>query len=134
MASRLAMSTEPYEILLYYKYVSFPDPPAYFEAHKNLCSELDLRGRILIAKEGINGTVSGPVSATTAYRNHLDNDPLTSGIAWKIDPADGHAFPKMSVKFRKEVVTLGLGEDDFSPEEITATHLSPPEWREAHER
>ncbi|MDB4354039.1 rhodanese-related sulfurtransferase, partial [Akkermansiaceae bacterium] len=52
-------------------------------------------------------------------------------IHWKIDPLDDHVFPKLSVKVRDEVVSLNLGKDDFSPEELTATHLNPTEWREA---
>lgn len=118
----------PYEVLLYYKYSRIEDPETYASEHQKLCEDLSLRGRILIAREGINGTVSGSVANCAKYREALDSDPVTAGIAWKIDPSDDHVFPKLSIKVRDEVVTLGLGEDDFSPEEITATHLKPKEW------
>ena len=59
----------------------------------------------------------------------LESDSRTSGIKFKIDPARGHAFPRLSIKVRDEVVTLGLGGEDFSPCEITGEHLSPGEWR-----
>ena len=121
----------PFEVLLYYKYCRIADPDAYADEHRKLCCQLGLKGRILIAAEGINGTVSGTAADCKKYRETLDKDPLTAEIAWKIDPSEGHVFPKLSIKVRDEVVTLGLGEEDFSPEELTATHLKPAEWKEA---
>jgi len=121
----------PYEVLLYYKYVKLDDPKAYAAEHQKLCVDLGLRGRILIAAEGINGTVSGTVENCRKYRESLDADPLTKDIAWKIDPEEGHVFPKLSIKVREEVVSLDLGEEDFHPSDLTATHLKPEEWREA---
>ncbi len=125
-----AMSA-PYEVLLYYKYARLEDPDAYAADHRRLCGDLELRGRILIAKEGINGTVSGTKENCRKYRESLDSDPLMQEIAWKIDPEEGHVFPKLSIKVRDEVVTLELGEEDFNPLDLTATHLKPAEWREA---
>ena len=121
----------PYEVLLYYKYVRLDDPDRYAKEHKELCTDLALRGRILIAKEGLNGTVSGTVENCRKYREAMDADPLTEAIAWKIDPEDGHVFPKLSIKVRDEVVTLELGAEDLHPQDLTATHLNPAEWREA---
>ena len=121
----------PYEVLLYYKYARIEDPEVYAAEHRDLCRKLALKGRIIVAEEGINGTVSGLKEHCDAYRRVLDEDVMTAGIAWKIDPAEGHVFPKMSIKVRPEIVTLGLGEEDFSPEDLTATHLKPAEWRDA---
>lgn len=120
-----------HEVLLYYKYSRIEEPEAYASAHRDLCERLELKGRIIIAGEGLNGTVSGTSENCALYREALDADPITAGIAWKIDPSDGHVFPRLSIKVREEVVTLGLGEDDFSPEELTATHLKPKDWRDA---
>ena len=122
---------KPYEVLLYYRYFKLDDPEGYARDHRELCRELGLRGRILIAREGINGTVSGTREACAHYRRTLDEDPLTAGIAWKIDEEEGHVFPRLSVKVRSEVVTLELGEEDVHPADLTATHLQPSEWREA---
>jgi UPF0176 protein len=123
--------TAPYEVLLYYKYARLEDPDAYAEEHRRVCKDLGLYGRILIAKEGLNGTVSGTKENCAKYRAVLDSDPLTQGIAWKIDPEEGHVFSKLSIKVRDEVVTLELGEEDFNPIDLTATHLNPVKWREA---
>ena len=121
----------PYEVLLYYKYVQLGDPEAYAREQRELCKRLGLRGRILIAHEGINGTLSGTAVSCREYREVLDADPLMRGIDWKVDPEDGHVFPKLSVKVREEVVSLDLGAEDFHPSEVTATHLKPAQWREA---
>lgn len=123
--------TKPYEVLLYYRYFKLDDPAAYAGKHRELCRSLDLKGRILIAREGINGTVSGTRENCRRYREALEADPLTRGIAWKIDEEDGHVFPRLSIKVRDEVVTLALGEEDLHPADLTATHLKPTEWREA---
>ncbi len=123
---------EPYQILLYYHYTPIPDPAAFLEEHRDLCRSLGLRGRILIGEEGINGTVSGEVSGTEAYMEALREDERTRGIEFKIDPAEGHAFPKLSVKLRPEIVTLGLPKaEDIDPNRLSGKRLSPQEWLEA---
>ncbi|MCB1097879.1 MAG: rhodanese-related sulfurtransferase [Verrucomicrobiae bacterium] len=125
-----------FQVLLYYRYCTIADPEAFAAAHRELCTKLELRGRILIADEGLNGTVSGTVPATEAYMKVLKQDPLLEGIEFKIDPADDHVFPKLSIKVREEVVTLGLeqaAEPDINPNELTARRLSPAEWKAAIE-
>ncbi|MGE9268232.1 MAG: rhodanese-related sulfurtransferase [Verrucomicrobiales bacterium] len=123
-----------FEVLLYYKYCQLADPERYAADHRRLCRELGLRGRVLIAAEGINATLSGTREDCRKYREAMEADERTRGIHWKIDEEDGHVFPKLSVKVREEVVTLGLGEEDFSPEELTGVHLSPAQWREMMRR
>ncbi|MEM9079651.1 MAG: rhodanese-related sulfurtransferase [Verrucomicrobiota bacterium] len=120
-----------YRILLYYFYTEIDDPEGYRDWQRELCERLGLKGRILVAREGINGTVSGTEEATEEYRQVMDADQRTAGMEWKVDEAEGHAFPRLSVKARTEVVTLGLGEEDFSPREVTGEYLNPVEWREA---
>lgn len=123
------MAPPCFQILLYYFYTEIPDPERYLEEHLELCQRLKLRGRILIAGEGLNGTVSGEYADTEEYMRVLAEDPKTAGISFKIDEAPAHAFPRLNVKVAPEVVTLGLGDDDFSPNEVTGQHLQPEEWR-----
>ncbi len=120
-----------FDILLYYLYFDIEDPELYADQHRSLCETLGLRGRILIGKEGINGTVSGPREATDAYQNALREDPRSATIEFKVDPSADHVFPKLSIKVREEIVTLGLGAKDFSPNETSGTRLSPTEWHSA---
>ncbi len=123
-----------FQILLYYLYRRLDDPAGYTEEHRSLCQSLGLRGRILIGKEGINGSVSGARESTGRYREVLQDDPRTAGIDFKVDFAEAHAFPRLSVKCRPEIVTLGLGEQDVDPSARTGIRLSPVEWMEAMRR
>jgi len=120
----------PYQVLLYYFYNHFPDPEAYRKEHIELCERLELLGRILIGNEGINGTVSGTPENCDAYREYMDNHPLTKGLEWKVDNVEKHQFPRLSIKVREEIVPLGLKESDFSPRECTGEYLNPTQWRE----
>ncbi|NNE93199.1 MAG: rhodanese-related sulfurtransferase [Verrucomicrobiales bacterium] len=122
-------SDSPFRVLLYYRYVEIAEPEEYASAHRELCESLELNGRILIGKEGINGTVSGTVEQTNRYIEAMNSDPKTSEMDFKIDPCDGHVFPKLSIKIRDEIVTLGR--EDLNPNEITGNRLSPREFFEA---
>ena len=123
------MEHPPYLVLLYYLYTDIADPELYRDQQRSLCEKLNLLGRIIVAKEGINGTVSGTQQACEAYMKAMHDDPLTSAMTFKIDEEPGHVFPKLSVKARSEIVTLGLGSEDLSPNEMTGKHLTPSEWK-----
>ncbi|CQR48299.1 Thiosulfate sulfurtransferase GlpE [Paraliobacillus sp. PM-2] len=121
---------EKYQVLLYYNYVHMEDPEGYAEEHLAFCNELGLKGRILVAEEGMNGTVSGTVEATNKYMEAMHNDPRFADMMFKVDEADGHAFKKMHVRPRPELVTLRL-ENDINPKETTGNYLTPKEFYEA---
>jgi len=123
-------SNNDYQVLLYYKYVDVEDPEGYAEEHLQFCKDLGLRGRILVAHEGINGTVSGPIEQTEKYMDALHNDPRFSDMTFKIDAHDGHAFKKMHVRPRNEIVSLRL-ENDIDPRQTTGNYLDPKEFHEA---
>ncbi|MEM0897501.1 MAG: rhodanese-related sulfurtransferase [Verrucomicrobiota bacterium] len=127
------MTNPLFQILLYYKYVPIADPEGFHRSHRELCERLGLRGRILIGEEGINGTVSGAKAATEEYMEVVYADERFSDMVFKVDPHDGHAFPKLSIKVRSEIVSLHLRNEDFSPEETTGKRLSPEEWKAAME-
>ncbi|GAX89058.1 rhodanese-related sulfurtransferase [Effusibacillus lacus] len=120
---------KPYRVLLFYKYVHIEDPVGFAEQHLQFCKELGLRGRILVAEEGINGTVSGTVEQTEKYMEEMHKDPRFADLWFKIDEADDHAFRKMFVRPRKELVTWRLDEK-IDPNETTGKHLTPKEWYE----
>jgi UPF0176 protein len=123
------MSEKNYRVLLFYKYVHIENPEEFTKQHLKFCKELGLKGRILIAEEGINGTCSGTIEQTDIYMNTLRQDPRFSDMVFKIDEHDGHAFKKMHVRHRPELVTLRL-EEDVNPNELTGRYLSPKEFYE----
>src|SRR5690625_4517148 len=124
------MEKEKYQVLLYYNYVDIEDPETFAKEHLRFCKDLELKGRILVATEGINGTVSGTVEATNKYMEVMNNDPRFADMIFKVDEAEGHAFKKMHVRPRPELVTLRL-EEDIDPREITGEYLDPKEFYEA---
>jgi len=110
-------------------YVPIENPEVFAKMHLAYCKEIGLKGRILVATEGINGTVSGTIEQTDMYMEMMNADPRFSEMVFKIDEADHHAFKKMHVRPRSELVTLRL-EDDVNPNELTGRYLSPKEFFE----
>ncbi len=104
---------------------------------KKHCTELGLTGRILIAAEGINGTVEGRTEQIAEYerRMHaLDGSVGTFGnfsdIWFKESPSNGNAFAKLKVKARTEIVATGLSaEEELDPNELTGTHIEAEELK-----
>lgn len=124
------MEQKPYKVLLYYMYVPIENGEEYAQEHLAFCKELGIKGRILIADEGINGTCSGTVEQTDRYIEHMKADPRFADMIFKIDESDEHAFKKMKVRYRPELVTLRL-ENDINPNETTGKYLSAKEFYES---
>lgn len=122
--------SKKFRVLLYYKYQNIEDPEKFRDEHLAFCNEVGLKGRIIVGYEGINGTVSGTVEQTEKYKDFLHSLEGFEDVWFKEDEADGFTHPRMSVKFRKEIVSLNL-EDDFSPNDTTGKYLNPKEFKEA---
>jgi UPF0176 protein len=113
-------------VILYYKYVRLPDPEATRLAQRQLCEELGLKGRIWLAKEGINGTLAGPTADIDAYIASMNQDEYFAGIAYKRDETTSVPFPRLRIKVRPEIVTLGVAVDPAK----TAPKLTPAQFHE----
>lgn len=116
-----------YRVLLYYKYVKIENPDEFALQHLDYCKSLGLKGRILVAYEGINGTCSGTIEKTEKYMKFMQSDERFKDMDFKIDEVDSNVFKKMHVRFKDELVTFRLSED-LDPNEISGRHLSPEEW------
>jgi len=118
-----------YRVLLFYKYVKIDEPEVTVAEHLKKCKEIGLKGRIFIGSEGINGTCSGTVEQTDAYKAMMDADENFKDIIYKVDEVDAHVFKKMHVRVREQIVNLSL-EDDINPHEITGNYLKPEQFLE----
>lgn len=116
----------PNVVLLYYKYAAVPNPDAERISQLKLCRRLELKGRILIGEEGINGTVAGSKEATDAYMAAMEGHPIFKGVEFKIDAHNTVPFPRLRVRVRPEIVTLGVAADPADG----APKLSPAEFNE----
>lgn len=133
-----------YSIIIFYKYTPVTDPVGFVDWTRALCEEIGIFGRILIAHEGINGTVEGTAEQIKRFEDALhaqDGSKETFGnfsdVWFKASPGTGTAFRKLKVKARKEIVTTGLAAiDDINPNETTGTHIEAADlktWIDAGE-
>lgn len=122
------MKQPQYQVLLYYKYADIAIPEKVREEQRKLCQSLNLKGRIIVAKEGINGTVEGLVEDTEKYIEAMEQSEYFKGIHYKKSVGTGDAFPKLSVKARDEVVTARMV--DLNPNKVTGKYLSADELHE----
>jgi len=117
-------------VLLYYKFVHLPDPAYEMRVHKMVCESIGLKGRIIIAEEGINGTVCGTRSQVKKYIDYMNGHRYFDGVVFKESRSIGQAFPKMIVKVRDEIVTLRHKVDLKN----TGTYVKPEELHDMLER
>lgn len=116
------------KVILYYKFVEIADPETAKFWQRNLCERLGLKGRIIIADHGINGTLGGDIKDVKAYVREMNTHPAFKGIEYKWSDGSGEEFPKLSVKVRSELVTLAP-EENFDVFNSTRG-LRPKEWHE----
>lgn len=116
---------ETYWVLAYYFYTHIADAEDFAYYHLKYAKQLGIRGRIYIAYEGINGTISGTPEQCKVYMSDLQEDPRFTGIEFKIDENPDHAFTRLHCRLKKEIVNSGL--TDIDPALRTAKHLSGAE-------
>ncbi|MCX8106219.1 MAG: rhodanese-related sulfurtransferase [Ignavibacterium album] len=119
-----------YKVLLFYKYVEVNNPEKLVSDHLDWCLQHDIRGRVFFAKEGVNGTVSGTLDNIEKYKKHLTSYPEFSDIWFKEDDFNSHAFKKMLVRLKKEIVHGDL--ENVKPEQ-GGRRLSPEELLKFYE-
>ncbi len=119
-----------YRVLLFYKYVQFADPEVFRKEHLKFCSENDILGRVWISYEGINATVSGTVVNILKYKNEIQRYPEFADTWFKEDQHNEHAFKKIHVRVKNEIVNACFGEVDLSK---TARRLKPEELNSFYE-
>jgi UPF0176 protein len=118
-------ATAAYPVILFYKYTAIADAERFAAQQRQLCTALGLKGRVLIATEGINGTLAGPADAVDQYVTALKADPRFADVVFKFSAGDAGTFPKLVVKVRSEIVTLNAG--PITPDKDN--QLSPADWK-----
>jgi len=116
-------------ILLFYKYVHIINPKKFTEWQTKLCKALNLRGRLLIAHEGINGTLGGSISDTQQYEQIMLKLSLFKNMDIKKAPGSAEDFPRLRIATRNTIVNLGIDPEQLTVSQ-TGTHLAPQEVHE----
>lgn len=118
------------KIILYYKFVPITDPEMTKLWQLELCARLGLKGRILISKHGINGTLGGDLDALRAYKSTMNKTTTFKGITYKWSDGKADDFPRLSVKVRDEIVTFHAADELVVSDkgvENGGQHLKPEE-------
>ena len=119
-----------YKVAALYQFVPLPDFREIKDPLHKLCLDLGIRGTLLLAHEGINGTVAGTEAGIDALIVELREGPLFRGrldnLELKFSSASEMPFKRMKVRLKKEIVTLGDPQTD--PLRRVGTYVSPAEW------
>jgi UPF0176 protein len=99
------------KIILYYKFTPIADPEAIRLWQRSLCERLHLNGRILISKQGINGTVAGEVGDLKIYAKTTKQYASFKDMAFKWSEGSRDNFPKLSIRVRQELVGFGVPDE-----------------------
>lgn len=126
------------KILLYYKFTPLPDPEAIKLWQKTLCEQLGLKGRILVSRHGINGTVGGDIEDLKAYVKATKQFPAFKKTVFKWSEGNRDDFPRLSVRHRRELVGFKNSDDEFEVDEKGVVgggmHLKPAQVNELVEK
>ena len=115
------------KVVSFYRFLSLSDPDALRVLLQKQCEQQDLLGTILLAREGINGTLAGSASSVRAVFGFLQSRlNLVDPIDARWTDADEPPFRRMRVKCKAEIVTLGRA--DIEPQKATGQHVSPDDW------
>jgi UPF0176 protein len=112
-------------VVTFYKFVNLPDFAEMRSPLHALCETLEIRGTILLAAEGINGTMAGTEEAIAQLLSYLRTEARLADLEHKQSTAESQPFDRLKIKLKKEIVTLGLTVD---PNERVGTYVRPQDW------
>jgi len=120
-----------YNTLLYYCYADIANAEQFAADHLIFCKSLSLVGRIIVAEEGLNGTVSGTADACKIYMQAIHADGRFAKTDFKIDEVTAPSFIKMHCRYKAEIVYSGLRDTSIiNPNLQTGKYLEPAEFSE----
>jgi predicted sulfurtransferase len=117
------------KVILFYKYVSIPNPHQLAQWQREICTQLGLKGRIILGHEGINGCLGGTIEAVTSYQEHMNAHPLFDHIDFKESEGGAECFPRLRISVKKEIVHLGIDPAQLSAQQA-GTPLDPAQVHE----
>lgn len=115
-------------VATFYKFVRLLDCVDLQTALQELCIAHDLKGTILLAPEGINGTIAGSRGGIDTVLGYLRQDARFADLEHKESTANDFPFGRMKVRIKKEIVTIG--DESVDPNEFVGKYVTPQEWNE----
>ncbi|MCK6614330.1 MAG: rhodanese-related sulfurtransferase [Ignavibacteriales bacterium] len=120
-----------FRIISFYKFARLDNPESFLEDHLQYCHYHGLKGKVYVSHEGINGNITGRVSAVENYKAYLKHFPQFHDIWFKESECRDYAFKKMHVRLKKELIHMGV--DDINPAE-GGKRLKPSELVAMYDR
>ncbi|NNK16439.1 MAG: rhodanese-related sulfurtransferase [Sulfitobacter sp.] len=117
-----------YTIAALYHFTRFEDPAALKPALLDLCVSQNVKGTLLLAHEGVNGTIAGPRAGIDAVIAHLRSLPGCKDLEWKEATSETPPFPRMKVRIKREIVTMG--QPNVDPASKVGNYVDPADWNE----
>lgn len=118
--------TAPYLTAALYKFVDLPDHADWREPLIALCRAHQVKGTLLLAAEGINGTIAGPEAGVQAVLAWLRRDPRLSDLEHKVSWSERPPFHRLKVRLKREIVTLRV--PGLRPQEHAGRYVKPEDW------
>lgn len=115
-------------VITFYKFVQLDDFVELRQPLKELCKTQGIKGTILLALEGVNATVAGTDEALENLLVYLKQDPRLADLTHKTSWSEDQPFPRMKVKLKKEIVTLG--QPEVNPIKQVGTYVDPKDWNQ----
>ena len=115
-----------YRVAALYKFTSLPDYLKLRAPLQDMCDLLGVKGTLLLANEGLNGTVSGPAKGIDDLIVFLMADPRLADLDVKYSSADRSPFYRMKVRLKREIVTMGV--NGIDPNKTVGTYVDPSDW------
>lgn len=109
-----------------YRFARLEDFEQLREPLRNIMLDNEVRGTLLLAKEGVNGTIAGSREGIDNVLQHLRSDPRLSALETKESYVDENPFYRTKVKLKKEIVTMGV--EDIDPNQIVGSYVKPKDW------
>lgn len=119
-------TAQPYVVCALYKFVSLPDYEQLRQPLLDFMLSYDVKGTLLLAQEGINGTVAGSRESIDALLDWLRRDPRLTDLSWKESYDTIEPFYRTKVKLKKEIVTMGV--EGIDPRQVVGTYVKPQDW------
>jgi len=115
-------------IILFYKFTPIEDPEEFSKQHLKYCKQMGLLGKVLVAKEGINGSLSGSKDQIESYKDYLKLLQHFSDVSFKKELSTFHPFKKMVVRVKKEIIRM----DHDLDLDKTGKYITPKELIELY--
>lgn len=119
-------SHDPLLVAALYRFARFENPAGLKAPLERLCREQGIRGTLLLAPEGINGTIAGPRAAITAILDAIRALPDCAELDVKLSSASAMPFHRMKVRLKREIVTMG--QPGIDPRASAGTYVEPQDW------